>query len=122
MEINIHSVKSFKINKSDVSSEARSWLIKRGVKDGILEIEVVGIKRIKSLNNKYLHRNYPTDVLSFPLNEIPGEKNNARLIGTIVISNDIMRKQAKEKQTNPRREFVGLLRHGIDHLVGIHHK
>ena len=122
MKINIHSVKSFKINKSDVSSEARYWLNKRGVKDCRIEVEVVGVKRIKSLNNKYLHRNGSTDVLSFPLNEIPGEKKGGRLIGTIVISNDIIKKQAKEKQTDLRGEFVSLLRHGIDHLVGIHHK
>lgn len=99
---------------------AREHLKKRGEADACFELEIIGTKRMRTLNNKFMGKDCPTDVLSFPLDKIPGEKN--KLIGTIFVCSDIIKRQAKEKNASFVKEFMFIVRHGIDHLVGIHHK
>lgn len=113
-------VKFLEIAKEEIEKEAREHLNKRGKGESFFELEVVGLKKIRTLNRQFMKKDQPTDVLSFPLQEIPGE--NTKLIGTIFVCSDIIKEQAKEKNISFKEEFVFIVRHGIDHLVGIHHK
>jgi probable rRNA maturation factor len=90
--------------------------------DSFLELNIVGKAKIKSLNKQFLGHDYPTDVLSFPQSQYPTKSADGTFIGTIVICSDIIDSQAKENLVSFEDEFFFYLHHGIDHLLGIHHK
>jgi probable rRNA maturation factor len=112
--IEVKITSKFPFGQNWLKEKADFWLKKRGKNNAHLEIEVVGTRRIAALNKKFLHRMGPTDVLSFPL---PSNK----LLGTIFLCGDIIKKNAKENEKTLENEFEFILRHGIDHIVGIHH-
>ena len=78
--------------------------------------------QIKKLNQEYLHRNRPTDVISF--SQIEGEFShiNTHLLGDVVISVETAKRQAREAHATLLDEITFLLIHGILHLVGYDHE
>ena len=81
---------------------------------------------IHALNRDYRHKDQPTDVLAFAMDE--GEGASATLpdghevLGDVVISVDTARRQATEKGHSLVREVTILLAHGVLHLVGYDHQ
>ena len=73
-------------------------------------------KKMKSLNFKFRKKNKPTDVLSFPLNNI---KKNV-YIGDIAISFEIVNQRSKK--SNFFLELDKMWIHGYFHLIGYDHK
>ncbi len=98
---------------------AENHLKQRKAPSGIVEVEVVSKARIHEINKKFRKIDAPTDVLSFPGAEFPSKE---RLYGTIFLSCDIIKLNAKESGKSVEDEFDFILCHGIDHLLGIHHK
>ena len=74
-------------------------------------------KKIKSLNYKFKKKNKPTDVLSFPTQNV--FKNNS-YIGDIAICFEILNKRSKT--SNFFLEFDKVWIHGYFHLIGYDHK
>ena len=74
---------------------------------------------IKKLNKKYLKKDAPTDVLSFPM----GEKsaNGKFYLGDIVISVPEAFKQCFSQEHGLERELELLTSHGFLHLLGYEH-
>jgi probable rRNA maturation factor len=107
-----------RFDQKKIYTIAKDQLKKRGVSSASLEVEIVGKDRITSLNKKYMGRIGPTDVLSFPLPKISAFDN---LIGTIFLCRDIIKLNSTKNSVSFQNEFERNLRHGIDHLVGIHH-
>ena len=73
--------------------------------------------KMKKLNKKFRNKNKPTDVLSFPINNVYKKKS---YIGDIAISFEIINKRSKF--TNFNFEFDKMWIHGYLHLVGYDHK
>ena len=73
--------------------------------------------KIKKLNKKFRNKDEPTDVLSFPVNNIYKKKF---YIGDIAVSFEIINKRSKF--TNFSIEFDKMWIHGYLHLVGYDHK
>ena len=80
----------------------------------------VNNKPIQELNRKFLKRDRPTDVLSFPL----GKKgpDGKYYLGDIIISVPKSYKQAADKKHSLERELEILTIHGFLHLLGYEHK
>lgn len=78
--------------------------------------------QITKINNTYLHRNRPTDIIAF--SQIEGEFSqfNAHLLGDLVISLETAQRHAEEDQATLHDEIVFLLIHGILHLLGYDHE
>jgi probable rRNA maturation factor len=76
-------------------------------------------KVIRELNKKYLDKDSPTDVLSFPL----GEKgaDGKLYFGDIIISMPTAYKQSRSKKHSFERELEVLTIHGFLHLLGYEH-
>jgi probable rRNA maturation factor len=74
-------------------------------------------KKIRSLNYKFKKKNKPTDVLSFPTQNI--FKNNS-YIGDIAICFEIINRRSKT--SNFFLEFDKMWIHGYFHLIGYDHK
>ena len=84
-----------------------------GYPHAIVSIAVVDDPTIHELNRQYLQHDYPTDVLSFPL-----EQTDDRLEGEVVVSADTAAQQAEEVGWPAADELLLYVIHGTLHLVG----
>ena len=94
---------------------------------------------IADLNNRFLGRDGPTDVLAFPIDEEPAEGGRSpdsggtgpgfnpspdeapTLLGDVVICPSVAHRNAPEHAGNYDDELALLLVHGILHLLGLDH-
>lgn len=89
----------------------------------LLSVTFVDDRYIQKLNKTYLNRDYPTDVLAFPIDEITSPDNEQeQILGDIYISLDRAKEQSIEYQVSFNEEVTRLLLHGIFHLLGDDHK
>jgi probable rRNA maturation factor len=72
---------------------------------------------IAVINSEFREKNSPTDVLSFPLEEMPNSP-----LGTIVISIDKAKNKAEELGHSVDDEISLLFIHGLLHLLGYDHE
>ncbi len=97
-----------------------------------VEIRITDDEGIQQLNREYRNVDRPTDVLSFPLQELsPGQfdpdpaeldPRTGRLwLGDMVISAQRVRAQAREFGHSTAREAAYLTVHSILHLLGYDH-
>lgn len=91
-----------------------------GEKNAELSLALIGSVEMKKLNAKYRKKDYPTDVLSFPIEGIVPKET--RLLGDVVVSVEKAAEQAKARGYSPEQEMVTLLIHGIVHLIGYDHE
>lgn len=88
--------------------------------DTELSLVFLNNRRMQWYNAQYRKKDYPTDVLSFPVNEITVEHNH--YLGDILVSVEKAAAQAREKGHNLNRELEILLLHGVLHLLGYDHE
>lgn len=96
--------------------------------DSEVSVVICDDARIHELNQEWRGVDAPTDVLSFPLEEIgddePGRElaeDEPRLLGDIVISWPRAMAQAEEYGHSVEREMAFLAVHGTLHLLGFDH-
>lgn len=87
--------------------------------DPEVTLAFVGERAIRTLNRKFLKKDRPTDVLSFPL----GEKgaDGKFYLGDIVIAVPVAFRQSRTKGHSLDRELRLLAIHGFLHLLGYDH-
>lgn len=86
---------------------------------GSITIKLGSIKESQELNKKYGKKDYPTDVLSFPINEnLP----DSFYLGDIFICYPIADEQAENNNVPLNKELFTLMCHGILHLGGYDHE
>jgi len=85
-----------------------------------LSIALLGNAEIRELNARFRHKNSPTDVLAFPVEEAPAA--GLSLLGDVIISVEKAAEQAKDRQRTLSEELATLLIHGILHLLGYDHE
>jgi len=83
-----------------------------------VSVLICGDERITALNCRYLGRNTPTDVLSFPEEE--GRKEGP-VRGDIAISLPALFRNAAAFDVSENEEMKRLLIHGLLHLAGMDH-
>jgi probable rRNA maturation factor len=77
-------------------------------------------ERLHELNREYLDIDAPTDVLSFPSDEIDPE-SSALYLGDVIISYQRATAQAKASGHGLKDELQLLTVHGVLHLLGYDH-
>jgi len=82
-----------------------------------IELILTTDEEIKKLNKEYRNKDKATDVLSFPLENIPGMP-----LGSIIISIDTAKKGAEEFGHSIEDEIKLLFIHGLLHLLGYDHE
>ena len=87
--------------------------------DPEVTLAFVNNKTIQELNYKFLNKNAPTDVLSFPVGEKGADGNY--FLGDIIISVPKAYGQAQEQEHSIEREMEILAIHGFLHLLGYEH-
>ena len=83
-------------------------------KHGELIIVLVNDEKIADLNQRYLNRKNPTDVLAF---DYSGDEDKS-VWGEIYISLERAVDQAKQYRVHLEEELARLIIHGILHLLG----
>jgi probable rRNA maturation factor len=79
-------------------------------------------RQIAELNRQYLQRDYPTDVLAFPMAGEPFMDIQPQVMGDVVISVETAARQARKRKIALEAELACLLIHGILHLRGYDHE
>lgn len=87
-----------------------------------LSIVLVDDPQIAQLNQTYLDREGPTNVIAFPMQEGDFADVSPDLLGDVVISTDRTAAEAAELGISYRDRFDFLLIHGILHLMGYDHE
>ena len=114
---NLH--KKRKINKNAIKKAALKVFGSFKRRDALIDITFVTNRRIKTLNKKYMHRNTPTDVLSFSLE---GPSRNTKILGDVYISSDMAYSNARRFKTSFTKEVLLYTVHGMLHLLGFEDK
>jgi probable rRNA maturation factor len=88
-----------------------------GEKFPVCEVSVVlaDDKAVQNLNKTFRHKNYPTNVLSFPSEE-EGE------LGDIILGYETVMREASESGISPLHHALHLIIHGFLHLLGYDHE
>ena len=90
-----------------------------------LSILLVDEDTMSAYHEKYLGEPGPTDVLSFPMDELrpPADDDEppAGLLGDIVLCPAVTQRQAREHGRSSTAEAEYLLVHGLLHLLGYDH-
>lgn len=90
-----------------------------------LSITFVDEKAMRELHEEWMDLEGPTDVMSFPMDELregrEGELAPEGLLGDIVICPTVAAQQARIAGHSSEEEMLLLLTHGILHLLGYDH-
>jgi len=93
--------------------------------DAELSIVLVDEDTMSNYHEKFMDEPGPTDVLSFPMDELrpgqPGAEPPNGVLGDIVLCPQVTDKQAAQMGRTGRQEAEYLLIHGLLHLLGFDH-
>lgn len=86
-----------------------------------LSLLITGDAEIAELNQRYLNRQGPTNVIAFPQQEGELAGLTPGLLGDVVVSLDTARREAAENGLEADEHLMRLLIHGLLHLLGHDH-
>ncbi|MDR2531337.1 MAG: rRNA maturation RNase YbeY [Oscillospiraceae bacterium] len=78
-------------------------------------------EEVRTLNSEFRGKDEPTDVLSFPTDEVNPE-NGYIMLGDIVINAELAAERAREYGHSQEREIAFLTVHSMLHLLGYEHE
>ena len=115
----------YKVNRKKIKSAISSVLSENNVKSPLeVSIAIVGDRKMGKLNKQYRDKEGTTNILSFPLAE--GQKSHLPSdllrLGDIVISYPVVIKEASRDEMLVDEKIDQLVRHGMLHLLGLHHE
>lgn len=89
-----------------------------------LSVSYVTNEEIQKINRDYRNKDEVTDVISFAMEDGDDEIDvevAERVLGDIIIADDVARNQAAEYGHSNKREYLFLALHGFLHLMGYDH-
>lgn len=90
---------------------------------GEITLRIVDDDEIRALNLQYRGQDKPTNVLSFPFDMPEGLPQDvmAPLLGDIVISAPVVRREAQQQHKFLDAHWAHMVTHGVLHLLGYDH-
>jgi probable rRNA maturation factor len=133
MDLLLSNFTDHKISKAFFEKILKAVEKKERVKKELsLELVLVGEKKMRNINKRYAGKNKVTSVLSFPFSEIkkPSKKElqfvepqkEKNLLGEILLCPSRIKKQARRKKEDFKKELAFNSIHGFLHLLGYNHK
>ncbi len=124
--IDVNNETDVEVDEAEFSALASYVLRQMHVADGAeLAILFVDEAAMEELHIKWMDEPGPTDVLSFPMDELrPGTADHptpAGLLGDIVVCPTVAARQAVTAGHSAAEEMLLLTTHGILHLLGYDH-
>ena len=99
-------------NKREVARWITDIIKRENKKKGNINIIFTSDSHLKEINNKFLDRDYYTDVISFNYSE------KEKISGDIYISIDTVKLNSKKYNTGFEQELLRVIVHGLLHLIG----
>lgn len=135
INIIVSSDSRYSVNKAEIRTVVLEVLQKYRISGKVeVGINIVGDRKMHELNKKYRGLDSTTDVLSFALEDpnpsslqhIPkigfiASPDKILRVGDIVISYPQAVEDASLDGISVDEEIRNLIKHGLDHLLGIHH-
>jgi len=87
-----------------------------------ISVAFVGEKEMERLHVQWLDEPGPTDVMSFPMDELVPGDGRAGSLGDVVICGSVAARQAQAAGHSMRDEVELLFTHGVLHLLGHDHQ
>lgn len=117
----------YPVSREKIRQAVEQVLTEQKVKGKIeVSVSVIGDRKMKVLKKQYLGEEGTTDVLSFPLGEVPGKfidpPDGVLRLGDIVVSYPQAVLNAAQDNVLVDEEITALVKHGVKHLLGIHHE
>ena len=115
---NLNASIQFASNSTEIptASQFRKWAKSAIRIDTEVTIRIVDEEEGRILNSTYRGKDYPTNVLTFPLAEEP------HLMGDIIICAPVVEAEAKAQNKTFEAHYAHLTVHGILHLHGYDHE
>ncbi|MFK0089016.1 rRNA maturation RNase YbeY [Pseudomonas sp. NPDC090755] len=88
--------------------------------DSEMTIRLVDEAEGRELNHTYRHKDYATNVLSFPA-DVPDDLLDIPLLGDLVICVAVVEREAAEQGKSLEAHWAHLVIHGCLHLLGYDH-
>jgi len=101
----------------------RRWCelaLRQRTADSEMTIRLVDEAEGRELNHTYRHKDYATNVLSFPA-DVPDELLDIPLLGDLVICVPVVEREAAEQGKALEAHWAHLVIHGCLHLLGYDH-
>ncbi|MGC5166651.1 rRNA maturation RNase YbeY [Luteimicrobium sp. DT211] len=126
MSIEVNNESGFEVDEAEFAALARFVLDQMHVHPQTeLSILFVDTATMTDLHVKWMDEPGPTDVLSFPMDELrpgrEGEVTPAGLLGDVVLCPEVAVEQAARAGHSTVEEMLLLTTHGILHLLGYDH-
>jgi probable rRNA maturation factor len=126
MSIDVNNESDFEVNELEISSQAqfvlRSLHINPAAELSVLLVDEVAMA---TLHEKFMDEPGPTDVLSFPMDELragtPDRVSEEGVLGDVVLCPAVAVRQGEQAGHSLEVELRLLLTHGILHLLGHDH-
>lgn len=115
----------YKVNRKKIKAAVADLLQEQGVNSPVeVSVAIVGDRKMRELSKKYKGEDKTRNILSFSLNE--GEKmavpKGVMRLGDIVISYPVVITEAVRDEMLVDDKIDQLVKHGMTHLLGIHHE
>lgn len=91
-------------------------------KEAELSLVLAGDKTLQSLNNEWRGKDKPTNVLSFPGDDIVVGEEAGLILGDIIISLETTKREATLEKKSFEDHLSHLVIHGFLHLFGYDHE
>lgn len=108
------------------NAKFKQWatgVLQNKVPSGEITIRIVEKEEITELNSTYRQKNKPTNVLSFPFDDMPEElSDETPLLGDIIICADVIEEEALEQHKTVESHWAHMVVHGTLHLLGYDHE
>ena len=119
MNIELSNESGVEVGEADLISVAEFAMVKMGLHpDCDLAISIVDEARMSELHEEWMDLKGPTDVLSFPMDELIPDSPDPGIVGDIVLCPQFAEAQAKN---GLEAELQLLTIHGILHCLGYDH-
>jgi probable rRNA maturation factor len=109
---------TIRLDVEGLTALAEETLTAEGSSDRVeLSVSFVDDDEMTELHRRYMSEDGPTDVLSFPLDEV--DDRGVRLIGDVIVAPSVA---GRNNPSDPAGEVRLLLVHGILHVLGYDHE
>lgn len=108
------------VRPTTVRRLTQAVLQQAGYPSANLSLTFVGTTRMQKLNRTYRQRDYATDVLAFPMQDVL--QSSLAFVGDVVICIPVALAQAARFDNTADEEILRLLIHGTLHLLGYDHE
>lgn len=103
------------VDTKKITTLCEKILADASVRTGRLGVVLVDPETIRQYNRDFLQHDYPTDVISFPIEE---RLSDGHLEAEVLACTQVAKERAGEFAWTPEEEILLYIVHGVLHLVG----